>query len=351
MDIEFDKIICQAYQWCCKQRLKHPPGDSIWDVRKHWEAIRPVLIKQFLAGKHQFSPVRRIVKNNHDVVWIWDAQDAIILKAIAIACETAYYREHFSGACISIKTHGGITAANKKIVRHMQTHPFVFKSDVKSFYDSIDHSVLLKKCHTKITDDFILKTIARFLNHLEDRDGIYFERNIGISKSCPLSPVLGAIYLTELDQAMDKLPMMYCRYADDWIIMAKTRSHLRKAIKRCNECLNRLKMKQHPDKTIILRLDTKTGTNTFDFLGFTFSAKGLIGIRTETVKRYASKLRRLYEQMETQKKSRPKCPLFDLMVTRRAQTKAQRLRHRFASWAKGCGCDVTYFDELISPQR
>jgi len=77
---------------------------------------------------------------------------------------------------------------------------------------------------------------------------------IGISKGCSLSPLLGALFLSELDEAMAKPPVVCVRYMDDWIILAKKRWHLRKAIRLFNQVLSRLKVIKHPDKTYIGRI-------------------------------------------------------------------------------------------------
>ena len=58
-----------------------------------------------------------------------------------------------------------------------------------------------------------------------------------------------AIYLDELDRVMEKLDIKYLRYADDWIILAKTKHKLRKAVKKCKQVLAKLELKEHPDKT------------------------------------------------------------------------------------------------------
>ncbi len=82
--------------------------------------------------------------------------------------------------------------------------------------------------------------------------GNYKEITKGISRGCPLSPLLSALYLTSLD---DKLShnknICYWRYMDDICVLAKKRWHLRDAIKQLNLEFNALKVKQHPDKNLL----------------------------------------------------------------------------------------------------
>lgn len=118
----------------------------------------------------------------------------------------------------------------------------------------------------------------------------------GISKSCPLSPLLGALYLDELDREMEKRNIFYLRFKDDWVILAKTRWHLKKAIKKCNQILEKLKLKKHPDKTFIGYVKKQ-----FDFLGFKYGRLGLVNLADKTRQQYIAKCLKLYEEKEALK--------------------------------------------------
>jgi hypothetical protein len=52
-----------------------------------------------------------------------------------------------------------------------------------------------------------------------------------------------------------------------------------------------LKVRQHPDKTFVGRI-----SRGFDFLGYRFSAPGIVGIAKQTVERCVERTNRLYEQ-------------------------------------------------------
>lgn len=122
--------------------------------------------------------------------------------------------------------------------------------------------------------------------------------NEGISRGCALSPLLGALYLKALDDTLSSYPgVYYRRYMDDIVIMTHTRWQLRRAVKLLNQVFNRLKLKQHPDKTYIGKIDKG-----FDFLGYHFSRQPL-QLAAITVKKHVEKLHRLYEQQSKNKKA------------------------------------------------
>ncbi len=88
---------------------------------------------------------------------------------------------------------------------------------------------------------------------------------------------------------MAKLPVVYQRFMDDWVILAKTRWQLKKAISVMNQLLEKLTLKQHPDKTYIGR--TEKG---FQFLGYWITPDRLT-IARETVQKAKETAARLYE--------------------------------------------------------
>jgi len=82
---------------------------------------------------------------------------------------------------------------------------------------------------------------------------------------------------------------------DDICILAKKRWHLRATIKQLNQELNALKVKQHPDKTFIGRIE-----KSFDFLGYHFFRESS-QLANITVKKHVQRLHQLYEQQNKKK--------------------------------------------------
>ena len=147
-----------------------------------------------------------------------------------------------------------------KVLPHYR---FFFKTDVRSYYDSIDHYTLLLQLHEQIRERTIIGYLWQFLNRCGEWGGLYQDVKRGIPRGASLSPLLGAWYLRELDRRLEGLGVKYFRYMDDILILAETRWKLKKAIRVLNRTFDELKLSKHPDKTTMGRVERG-----FDFLGY-----------------------------------------------------------------------------------
>jgi len=141
-----------------------------------------------------------------------------------------------------------------------------------------------------ITDRRILNLLGQYMKRISECGGVFFEHECGISLGCPLSPLMGAFFLHELDEHMERTGLFYVRFMDDILVLAPTRWKLRRAIKALNAVLASLRLKKHPDKTTIGRIGRG-----FDFLGFHFGPDGL-QVARQTLANFMKKASWLYEQ-------------------------------------------------------
>ena len=146
------------------------------------------------------------------------------------------------------------------------------------------------KLHNYIKDIKVIFYIWQFLNRTIEWGGLYQEVKRGIAHGSSLSPFLGAFYLLDLDQRLEKLKVKYFRYMDDILILAPTRWKLREAIRVLNQTFGELRLEKHPEKTFIGRIEKG-----FDFLGYHFSPEGL-SVAEKTMEKFLARAVRLYEQ-------------------------------------------------------
>ena len=279
-----------AYAWLIKQRKHYPAHADIWFFRRDWVSIRADLLYQICTGEYIFSALKRIYKSDGTVINVWSSQDAFVIKLLSFLLADEL---NLSTSCTHVKGHGGLKHAVSQANDELKNYHFVCKTDVKGYYENINQSLLIDQIHTQISNKICRRYCYQIIHRTVEYGGNYLDIQKGISRGCPLSPIFGALYLKELDDLFSQQSnVYYVRYMDDILIMTKTRWHNRKAIKQMNQCFNRLKVKQHPDKTFIGRLEKG-----FDFLGYHFSRKPL-RLATITIRKHVERLRQLYEQQQ-----------------------------------------------------
>ena len=283
-----DHVLDQAYRWLCHARTHYHHNDDVWHVRYWWAREKPKLQAQLRTGTYRLSECR-VVLGRERRAELWCALDALMLKALAIVL-AAHLRPHLSRRCFHLAGTGGLKGVVRAVCLQLPAHRFVFRTDVKSYYASIDHARLLALVQQSVTDQAILSLIQQYLTRVVSDGGVYTAIERGIALGCPLSPLMGALYLKPLDDRMAQLAVGYVRYMDDWVVLAPTRWKLRAAIRAVNEVMATLLVKQHPDKTFIGRI-----ARGFDFLGYRFTGDGM-AVARQTVERCRERVSRLYEQ-------------------------------------------------------
>jgi RNA-directed DNA polymerase len=282
-----------AYSWLCKQRRNFPANADIWHLGFHWHTIRDELLQTLNKQDYTFMPLSVVTKADGETLHLWSSQDALVLKMLALALPDALA---LSPLCTHIKGHGGLKATVSALQAALPDYTYVMKTDVKRYYESIDHTILLRQLDKDVTDPFIWRLLVQFVKRSVERGGTFKSITCGISRGCPLSPVIAAYYLKGLDEQMEgDTRYFYRRYMDDIIVLAKTRWHLRKAVRTVNQHFNELKVEQAPDKTFIGKI-----SKGWDFLGYHFDGEHL-SVAAKTVTKHVLHYRQLYEQLRMKK--------------------------------------------------
>ena len=100
--------------------------------------------------------------------------------------------------------------------------------DLKSFFDEVDHCILLQLLYRKVKCPLTLRLIRKWLRAPIEINGKLTKRRKGLPQGSPLSPLLSNIMLNELDKEMERMGLLYVRYADDFSIYTKSEHTARK---------------------------------------------------------------------------------------------------------------------------
>jgi len=153
---------------------------------------------------------------------------------------------------------------------------FVIDLDIKSFFDKIDHTLLMKSVKHYCKDKWVLLYISRWLNSgIVQKDGTQIDRLTGTPQGGVISPLLANIFMhVSFDKWMDIYhpEKPFERYADDVVVHCRTEKQALFVLKQIKNRFTNCKLELHPIKTKIVNLrgeSVEKYTKKYDFLGFT----------------------------------------------------------------------------------
>ncbi len=129
---------------------------------------------------------------------------------------------------------------------------WVVDADIQGFFDHIPHQTLVKRLRSVIPDRELTALMTRWFDVGAMRRGIFASAR-GIPQGAVLSPFLCNIYLTAWDNAMARKNLPFVRFADDFLVLAKTESEAHKAHAYISKVLAKLKLELNPKKTRVAR--------------------------------------------------------------------------------------------------
>jgi group II intron reverse transcriptase/maturase len=170
--------------------------------------------------------------------------------------------------------------AMRKVWREIQEGNFwILDADLRAYFDSIDQNRLVDLICDRISDGRVLQLIRDFLEAGVIADGGWEPTKTGVPQGGVASPLWSNIFLTPFDHAMTAAGYRVTRWADDFVVVCRTRQEAQTARALAGSYLhNELGVSLHPEKTRIVHVD-----HGFEFLGY--KVKRGKGLRLSAAKR------------------------------------------------------------------
>ncbi|MGG1618864.1 group II intron reverse transcriptase/maturase [Paenibacillus sp. NRS-1782] len=267
---------------------------------------RDELLQNIREGKYKPSPVRRkeIPKPDGSGVrklGIPTVVDRIIQQAIAQQLQPLF-EPLFSDGSYGYRPGRSAQQAIRKVKAYAeQGYGHAVEIDLSKYFDTLNHELLMNLLRKAIQDKRVTDLIKKYLKSGVMENGIRRKTEEGSPQGGPLSPLLANIYLNEFDQEMKSRGVTVIRYADDIVVLAKSKRAATRLLESCGAYLeNRLKLKMNAQKSKVVSV---VAQKHFKFLGFALGKNGR-GVYIRVHRQSLAKAKRKLKELTSRSQGR-----------------------------------------------
>jgi RNA-directed DNA polymerase len=265
---------------------------SIKRFRSNAQLYLKELERELRNGAFRPSPVRRvhIPKDGKTTrpLGIPTVKDRIVQTALKMVLEPIFENE-FLTISYGFRPGRGCKDALRQVDRLLKEgYTWVVDADVKSYFDTIPHELLMDRTREKVSDGKILNLIELFLEQEIMEDMKRWTPISGTPQGAVLSPLLSNVYLHQLDLTLHRNGYKMIRYADDWVVLCRSMKEAKAALSLMQSWIDQSGLQLSPEKTHIGNcLEDGQG---FEFLGYRFEG-GCRFVRSKSLKKFKDNIR------------------------------------------------------------
>ena len=276
------------------KRNAAPGVDGVtWaDYGQDLEARLADLHDRVQSGRYRAQPSKRAWIPKPDgrqrPLGIASLEDKIVQQAM-VEVLNAIYETDFLGFSYGFRPgrgpHHALDAVWVGIMRRKVNR--VLDLDIRSFFDSVRHSDLLKLLEVRIADRRVLRLIAKWLRAGVSEDGEWSKTEVGTPQGAVISPLLANVYLHYVFDAWVQRwrsrraggDVIVVRYADDVVMGFQHKAQAERFLKELQTRMASYGLELHQGKTRLVEFGRFAMANraargegkpeTFEFLGFT----------------------------------------------------------------------------------
>jgi RNA-directed DNA polymerase len=302
-------------------------GVTLRQFRQQADEWLPQLAADLRAKTYRPKPVRRVfipkAGGGQRPLGIPSVRDRIVQQAL-LQVLSPIFEGKFSARSHGFRPERGCATALAVVDRAVRHgYGWVVDADLQAFFDTVDHGKLLAALNEEIADGSVLNLVARILKAgvLLPETSQVEPTELGTPQGGPLSPLLANVLLHRFDEAMVQAGYGLVRYADDFVVFARSESEASAALLLAREVLEgELGLSLHPEKTRVVSV-----AEGFEFLGFHYYRDPKTGtqrkeVRRKSAQRFRDAIRQRTPRLKGQRKPKPR------RMTAARLAKNQRLR-------------------------
>jgi RNA-directed DNA polymerase len=293
-----DKVYAQQNLGAAFRKVKANQGaagvdhQTIEMFERHLEENLERLSRSLRDGSYRPAAVRRewIPKpgsKEKRPLGIPTVRDRVVQAALLAVLEPIFERD-FAEQSYGFRPNRGCKDALRRVDELLTAgYTSVVDADLKSYFDTIPKEPLLERVEEKVSDGRVLDLLKAFLNQDVMDTMKRWTPEGGTPQGAVISPLLSNIYLDALDHEMAVEGIKMVRYADDFVILCRSREEAEGALERVRQWTARAGLALHPVKTRIVSATERDG---FDFLGYHFE-RGMKWPREKSLKKFKDAIR------------------------------------------------------------
>jgi RNA-directed DNA polymerase len=247
---------------------------SIKEFEKGLEANLAKLEEELRTGTYRPQGIRRVYidklgSRDKRPLGIPTVRDRVVQAALRLTMEPIFEQEFMPGS-YGFRPNRGCKDALREVEQLLKSgHIHIVDADIKAYFDSIPHELLMQEVRKHIADGRVLALLEAFLK-ADILDGMdRWTPEGGTPQGAVISPLLANLFLHPVDCAMAEAGYKMVRYADDFVLLCKSLDEAQAALATVDKLIVERGLLLHPDKTKIVDLSQPRAG--FDFLGYHFT--------------------------------------------------------------------------------
>lgn len=236
-----DHSLEEAFEFVSRKKTRGIDGTTVEKFTEKKQENFEIIKKKCRNGTYRFSPYLQKLQlkgrgASPRVISIATLRDRIVLHVVKDLLQKA-----FPESVNRLLPNNYIKKINDFFVLHGSDETLCYyKTDIRRFYDSIEHEHLLSKIRPNVESSFFLRLVYNALKNPttsfgSKRTELKNNNSIGVPQGLSISNILADIYMRDFDESLSGLAAQYYRFVDDIILfnLGPTKACLRLKVKSC----------------------------------------------------------------------------------------------------------------------